>query len=327
MTLSYRNGISIAEIIIYVPCLAIAVFLAFRHGFGRNAGWLFLIMFCLARIIGPCMSLATISQPTNISLYTGAAILQNIGLSPLQLCTIGLLSRLLDNINKSTHTFINTRMLKFIETIIVVGLILGIVGGVNASTSFQNTGTYQPGSLNKAGTSLFIVTYVGIVAATILISFSVSHAEKGEKRIIMAVAFSLPFLLVRLAYSIGSTFSYGKKFNLLTGNPTILLCVALLEEIIVVFAYEGTGLTLGKVVKIEHPEGARMIHGNSTEFSREENMQQAQKQEKPDNVVLKIAKRSIIGRIVMSFVPDNSDNGAVEMNRPRQHRQRRHERR
>jgi hypothetical protein len=39
MTLTYRNGVSIAEIIVYVPILAIAILLSIRHGFSRSAGW------------------------------------------------------------------------------------------------------------------------------------------------------------------------------------------------------------------------------------------------------------------------------------------------
>jgi hypothetical protein len=52
MGLTYRNGVSIAEIIVYVPSLAIAIFLSVRHGFARSSGWMFLIVFCLARLIG-----------------------------------------------------------------------------------------------------------------------------------------------------------------------------------------------------------------------------------------------------------------------------------
>ncbi len=316
MTFSYRNGISVGEIAVYVPCLAVAVFLSIRHGFGRSSGWLFIIIFCLARIIGPCMELATISSPTNINLYTGSAILKNIGLSPLQLAAIGLLSRLLDNINRSTHTLINTRLLKLVETIVMVGLILGIVGGIDASNTFQTTGKYQPGTLSKAGTALFIASYVAIVAATVITSFSVSHAEKGEKRIWTAVAISLPFLLVRLVYSILSTFSHNTKFNLMSGSPTILLCVALIEELIVVLIYEIVGLTLPRVDKIEHPEGARIISSGSTDYSREAYSQPPQK---PDGTLLKIAKMSIIGRIVMSIMgtSSQSQNNATEMGEQR----------
>jgi hypothetical protein len=320
MTLDYRNGVSIAEIVVYVPALAIAIFLAIRHGFRRNAGWMFLIIFCLARIIGPCMQLATISNPTSISLYTGSAILQNIGLSPLELAAIGLLGRLLESINRSHKTIISSRGFKLIELIITIGLILGIVGGVNAASTVGQTFKYQPGSLNKAGTALFIVSWVAIVLATIFISFHVSHAEPGEKRILIAVAISLPFILIRLIYSCFSTFSTNKNFNLITGNVTVLLCVALIEEFIVVVLYEATGLTLHKVQSI--PVGTQQISSpEDAEYAPQHPpQQQAQfvsQQNKAGgsgNKALNIAKRTIIGRIVMSFVPENS-NRDVEMQR------------
>lgn len=219
-----------SELVVYVPALFIAIFLCIRHGFARSSGWFFLIIFCLARLIGPAMQLAEISSPTDIALYEGSAILNNVGFSPLTLAALGLLSRLLDSINKSHHTIIKPSMLRIIELVVVVGLILGIVGGVDAATSYQKTLNYQPGSLNKAGTSLMIVAFVLLCTATAITSFSVSHAEHGERRLFLAVVLAIPFLLVRLVYSIFSTFTKNKSFNLLDGSVTILLCVALIEE-------------------------------------------------------------------------------------------------
>lgn len=312
MTLTYRNGVSIAEIIVYVPSLAIACFLAFRHGLGRNAGWLFLIIFCLARIIGPCMQLATISSPKNIDLYTGYSILQNIGLSPLMLATIGLLSRLLDSINKTHRTIINTQMLKLIELIILVGVIIGIVGGVNASDKYVKTGIYHPGSLSKAGTALFIVSYVLLVIATAMTSFFVRHADQGEKRILLAIAISLPFLLVRLIFSIIATFTTIKNFNLLNGNVTVLLCVALIEEFIVVVVYEGTGLTLHQVPKPQFAEGyAADAQQISSSTSSHEQAPKSRAQN-AGNMALKVAKMTIIGRLISAFMPDKKGR-EVEM--------------
>ena len=320
MTLTYRNGVSIAEIIVYVPALFTAGFLAVRHGLGQNSGWLFLIIFCLARIIGPCMQLATISDPTNTSLYTGSAILQNVGLSPLELAAIGLLSRLLDSIHRTKRTFLHSSMFHVIHLIIVIGLILGIVGGVNASDSYISSGfkQYTPTDLNKAGTILFIVSYIAIVTLTAVMSFHVGSAEKGEKRLFMAVALSLPFLLVRLIYSIISTFTKNKSFNLLNGSPTVVLCVALIEEFIVVALYEGTGLTLKKVPKEVHFEATQQIpsHDSATPVQQQyAGAGQAPREQKPENKFLKIAKYTIIGRIVTSLIP--SKDRDVEMQQQR----------
>jgi hypothetical protein len=309
MTIGYRDGVSIAEIAVYVPGLVIAIYLSIHHGFSRSAGWYFLVIFTLARVLGACLQLATISSPTNINLYIGYGILSNIGLSPLMLAALGLLSRLVDNINRTHRTFISHRMFKLVELVIIVGLILGIVGGVEAGNNFTSTGTFVPGTLNKVGTALFIVCYVAIVLSTILLSFSIQHATHGEKRILFAVAISLPFLLVRLVYSIMSTIVHNNKFNLLDGNVTILLCVAYIEELVVVIVYEGTGLTLAQVPKesgfnetplVQEADGAQY----TTATPRSKPSSAGQK-------VLKVAKYTIIGRIITSFIPERDHD--VEM--------------
>lgn len=317
MTITYRNGVGIGELVVYIPSLFLSILLAFRHGFGRSSGWYFLIIFCLARIIGPCMSLAAISSPS-VSLYTGALILQNVGLSPLILATLGLLSRILDSINRNTHTLIQPRLLKLIEIITLVGLILGIVGGLNASDSFTTTGKWIPGTESKVSNILFIISFVALLVTTILTSFSISHAENGEKRILLGIAIALPFIFVRLLYSILSTFvAHSTKFNSFTGSVSILLCMALLEELVIVVIYLSIGLTLKVQSKDVVVDGDMQgVPGTSDsdaplgQQNQRRTQQQSQKSGK-EHVLLRIAKKTIIGRIVMAFIPEKKED--VEM--------------
>ncbi|KAF7899894.1 hypothetical protein EAF00_004230 [Botryotinia globosa] len=318
MTITYRNGVEIGELIVYIPSFFLSVFLAFRHGFGRSAGWYFLIIFCLARIIGLCMSLAAISSPS-VSLYTGALILQTIGLSPLLLATLGLLSRVIDSINQNTHTIVQSRMLKLIEILTLVGLILGIVGGLNASDTYTSTGKWVPGTESKVSNVLFIVSFVAIIATTILTSFSISHAENEEKRILLGVTIALPFLFVRLLYSVLSTFvSHYSKFNALNGSFTVLLCMDLLEELLIVVVYLTIGVTL-KVKSKDVVADADMqpLPGTSDSdepLGRQNQQRQTQQQNQKagtENVILRIAKKTIIGRLTMVFIPEKKAD--VEM--------------
>jgi len=305
--IGYREGIAIGLIVCYVPALAIAIFLAVKHGFNRSAGWFFLIMLSLARIIGAAMQIAIVSNPTSISLYTGSAILTNTGFSPLVLATLGLLSRLLDSINRSKKTIIKTSMLKLIELLIVVGLILGIVGGTEAGDNFSKTGTFIPSALNKAGTSLLVLSFAITVLFIAIVSFDSPHAEEGEHRILFAVVASIPFMIVRLVYSCLSTFTHNKNFSLINGDETIILCVALLQELAVVILYEGVGLTLRKIPKAPAPVPVG---------SRDSSEPLQGGQPKKDNIALKIFKYTIIGRIVFAFIPDKKSNDRdVEMQR------------
>lgn len=92
MGLNKQAGVSILELILYIPCLLIALKVCLRHGFGRNSGFIFTLLLCLIRIIGACCQLASTSS-TSTGLFEAVFILQSLGLSQLLLATLGLLSR------------------------------------------------------------------------------------------------------------------------------------------------------------------------------------------------------------------------------------------
>ncbi|KAI8634957.1 hypothetical protein F5Y19DRAFT_411018 [Xylariaceae sp. FL1651] len=244
MALTEHNNISIAQIVLYLPALAVAIFLCVRHGFGRNAGWFFLIIFSIARILGAALQLATISDPRNESLYFGALTLQNIGLSPLILTQLALINRALDSVDKARNVIINPRILRLVQLVVLVGLILGAVGGSNSGSDYADTGVYMVSDLTQAGVALTIVGFGLLVIATVVVGMHISAAEPGEKRVILAVALCLPFLLVRIIYSAESAFGNNPAFSQITGDVNILLGTAVIEEIIIVFIDEAIGLTL-----------------------------------------------------------------------------------
>ena len=307
MTVDYRDGVSILLLLFYLPALSIAILLTIRHGLKRSAGWRFMIIFALARILCACFSLATINQPNNVSLYIGYTVLIGVAISPLELVAFGcvhplrfpvpisesgkcvrrrkpfvcgrtcfttkknhcderkmltqilrsLLSRITESINKSHQTFINQWHIQLAELLNAVGIILSIVGGVDSGTNYSKTGRYVPQTLTKVGLGLFIASFVAILAFTAILFMTISHAEPAERRILLAVAVSLPLLFVRLIYSAIYTFGDHMRFSALTGSVTILLCMALLEEIAIVVIYEGVGLTLRKVEKPQNAKGAQ----------------------------------------------------------------------
>lgn len=113
MGLDTRGYISIGEAIIYVPVFCLALFLALRHGFKRESGWIYLVIFAvskcyllefivalqslsiiwfLVRAVGSGMYVAAeLIKPENQTIFTTAVIMESIGLSPLLLATLGFL--------------------------------------------------------------------------------------------------------------------------------------------------------------------------------------------------------------------------------------------
>ena len=322
MTIGYRQGVSVAVLIFYIPALAVAIFLSIRHGFSRASGWRFMIVFTLARVLGSCFELATISQPRNYSLYIGYATLINIALSPLEMVGFGLLSRvitvsfspllypltraytlarkaptdiflpLLQSINRSMSTAVTPRHMKLAETLIGVGLILSIIGGINAGTDYGNTGVYKPQSLSKVGLALFIAAFAILTATTAILSKSVQYAERGERRILLAVAASLPLLLVRLIFSALAVFANNGHFSLLYGSVTVLLFMALLEEAVVVIIYEGVGLTLRKQEKVEVAQAQRASGEELMDGEREGERVELKEREESSGPIRWIAGRA-----------------------------------
>ena len=71
-----------------------------------------------------------------------------------------------------------------------------------------------------------------------------SLVGQGEHRLIIAVAISVPFILVRLIYSLLVVFANNPRFNIVTGSVTINLVMAVLEEFVVAILCIGVGLSL-----------------------------------------------------------------------------------
>lgn len=92
MGVTYHNGVSILQLIIYLPAFFLSAILVYRHGIRRSSGFFFLNLFAQTRIVGACFDLTTISNPS-IGHYVAVAVCSSIGLSPLLLACTGLLSR------------------------------------------------------------------------------------------------------------------------------------------------------------------------------------------------------------------------------------------
>lgn len=86
------DGLAIWQLIYYIVALICSIFVSFRHGLARSSGWIFLTIFSLIRVIGCSAQIATITA-TSDTAETIATILGFLGLSPLLLATLGILSR------------------------------------------------------------------------------------------------------------------------------------------------------------------------------------------------------------------------------------------
>jgi hypothetical protein len=270
-TLTLLNKISIAQLVIYTPSLIIAIILSIRHGYTRSSGWIYLTIFSLARILGAALQLATIAHPTDIGLLVGATTLQSIGLSPLILCMLGLLSRVLDSIRRSKDTLITPKHIRLVQVLVIVGLILGVVGGSMMgdviTAAIENGSTdYDVPVETKAGLGLMIAGFGILVVASAMSCLQIRAAEEGEKRLLLAIGLAMPFVLVRLVFAGMATFGDDRDFRGFLGTaryPDYLLGMAVVMEMAAVGVLEGIGLTLRKVGRMVEGERIEMMTGKA----------------------------------------------------------------
>jgi hypothetical protein len=90
---SKSEAITIAELCVYVPIFFLTLIIIFRHGFRRQLGWIYLVIFCIVRCAGAGFKIASEHDPSSTIDVEWSAILQSVGLSPLLMASLGFLKR------------------------------------------------------------------------------------------------------------------------------------------------------------------------------------------------------------------------------------------
>lgn len=152
-------------------------------------------------------------------------------------------------------------------------LILSIVGGVELSIAKAN-GQKTGQTLAKAGILMFLAVLIILIGVAILTAPHAKTIPTPEKRILLAVLLSFPFLAVRLAYSMIVTFGNSKRFSLRSADPIVQLCMSTLEELAVVLLFIVVGLLAPRSGSGPAAQSYNMVpgrHSRSLEESRGEN--------------------------------------------------------
>ncbi|KAG1758036.1 hypothetical protein EDB19DRAFT_82104 [Suillus lakei] len=256
MTLDTQGILAAVTIAMYAPFLFISIRLAVKYGIKRGDGWILLLVFCIIRVLGGALLVAAEEiTPVNISLYIGGYSLEASGLSPLLLCTLGLLHSIFqtpDGLSRYNKQF---RLLNLLG---MLALILTIIGITNASSS-NTSSSSSANTIRRVGVILFCVLYIILAGVCLYLWSQIRFVMRYRKQLLKAISVALPFLLVRTIYSVLSTFSSSTftittttqpatgdlaKFNIITGEWQIYLVMDMLMEYAIVIIYAVAGLVL-----------------------------------------------------------------------------------
>jgi hypothetical protein len=269
-----REGIAIVDLALYIPLTIAVAFVLIRHGFQKQLGWIYLLIFTIIRVAGAVMELLHTHNTSNSTYLEWSLILSSVGLSPLLLASLGLLKRVIDctsthiasgesNVivsalaqrlriikrisGKATANSRRSRVIQLLQIPTTIALILCIVGGMDAVSSSSTPSEIKTGAKDtKIGMAIFIVIYLILCLLTLFSLSEIRKTVSGERRVLLAILLALPLIGSRLLWSILCTFKGGKIFNIESGNAIVQICMADVEEVLVVCLYVVVGLVVGK---------------------------------------------------------------------------------
>lgn len=240
--LTYRAIVAITSLVLYVPALPACLKIAYAQGPGNNAAYVWLGIFTCIRVTGFSIQLyaETHDENANTSLYTGVAVLLNIGLSPLLLSSVGMLSRVDGAVGRRMAC---TLVLTAVPILLALALL--VAGSIDPTS--QEGPTFSANGEIKAGVAVYFVCFIELCYATAIILFRKHLAIRDDRNLGLVVAISLPFMLVRVLYMTLFAFAaHGNSefFNIISGDETTQLCMQVVQEYIIVFLYLLVGLNL-----------------------------------------------------------------------------------
>ncbi|EHK22139.1 uncharacterized protein TRIVIDRAFT_221423 [Trichoderma virens Gv29-8] len=259
MVLGPQGYVSIVELIVYIPALVTAIIVTSRHGFHRASGWIYTVILCVVRIAGAICQLLSYTDHSD-GLLKATLIIDSIGLSPLLLATLGVLSRFADFVNAKGTQIFGMKQFRLVQLLITLGLILSIAGGSDGST--DSDGNVTISGTSKAAIILLIVGFAGITYFFLLSSGYKTAAPRQERHSLVAVGIAWPLILVRLAYSALAIFVHNHTFSVVGGSVAVHAGMAVVEEFLVVLDYLILGFMLHKLEPEEQGELANRAWKN-----------------------------------------------------------------
>ncbi|KAI9735889.1 MAG: hypothetical protein M1834_001355 [Cirrosporium novae-zelandiae] len=261
-----REDLSIATLVYYIILLPIAIYVIFRNGLSKKIGWIFVMLLALVRIIGSAMQIASTNND-NESLTEGSLVLSNVGLSPLLLATLWLLSRVNDSMPKQQR--LNKLILHLTQCAISGALVLAIIGGTKQFD--DNPSTAADGrKYTKIAIVIFLAVVIFLTLLTLVMVAKLRYIPAGERSLILAIILSIPFLFVRLIYSMVGAFESNPKssFSSIYGSVVLQGFMSVMEEFIVVGIYLAAGLTVQKFVQDDEQQGkySTTIQSEDTQY-------------------------------------------------------------
>lgn len=257
-----REILDIVEMAFFVPALPLSIYVCSKHGFKREAGWLLLTILSIIRIVGGACGIAA-SQDGNETLLVVSLIMNSIGSATLVAAFTGITNRIAQGSKGSPFT---AQQRKLLQIISIVSIVLGIIAGTKISDSDPSTRSTGVTYL-KVAVILILIQYLASCIVLGFCAMNFRHILDVDQKLFFCMTLAVPFLLVRVAYSILVAFDYGSSTFSMLSTTTVALavraCLGIAMEVITVYLFILAGIVSPKMIIGERsPEAEASIQQN-----------------------------------------------------------------
>lgn len=253
MTLNNSTSLAVAELIIYILLLPIILYVLYKHGRRGFMAYIYLVVFDIIRIVPAAMQISEHNQHKPES--TTAAIIDSIGLSPLILCTAGILAEVRHYLYQTEQRPSKKSPLEsLIHITTIVGVALSAYGAAELSDSgLTSSQISKYHSYQEAGSCLLFLGWILlVVSASRFIRDMSPSAGNSIFWLFIAAFFALVPLLIRTIYGMIYAFDRSPKVSPVIGYFAIRLILVFLMLFIAAVILIIGGLA-SRNISAEHP--------------------------------------------------------------------------
>ncbi|VUC33518.1 unnamed protein product [Clonostachys rosea] len=244
------DQLSIAQLAIYATLSVPTFFVLWKHGVAGLLGWGYLLVFFSLRIVGCAMQLSG---------STSAAIISNIGLSPVLLATAGILHEAQVRLRPELNHKLEWLKVILYHIQVTGGIALLAVGASHLQSSPHPT--VGDRSMAKAGMGILTSAWI-VLAIWIILSCRpfprVFRVERDTgSMLLISTLVSIPFLGIRVIYGLVTLVSTNAS------NPSMAVRVVCttLPEMIPAIIFCSVGLYTA-IRPARHEVTGRNIHNS-----------------------------------------------------------------
>lgn len=260
--------LDIVEIAFFVPALPLSIYICLKHGFKREAGWLLLTILSIIRIVGAACGIAA-SKDGNHTLIEVSMIMSSVGSATLVAAFTGITNRIAEGSKGSPFS---SQQRKLLQIIGIVSIVLGIYGGTKIADpdpSTRSTGqTYL-----KVAVILILVQFLASCVVLGFCAINFRHILDVDQKLFYCVTLAVPFLFVRVIYSILAAFnSNSSTFSLLSTTIVAVVvraCLGIAMEIITVYLFILAGIVSPKMITGERAPEAEASTQQGTQLKEQ----------------------------------------------------------